>query len=419
MSYTALDDEIRERSDVIAASPESLRQLAGIPASFRLAGMMVLRARRGSIRFDLPDGRRVLFDHGQKGPHAVVEVHDFDFAKRAVAGGDVGFAESYMDQQWSTPDLTSVLEFFSENFEAAGQLAVGGFIVRFTNMIRHAFNRNSKAGSKRNIVAHYDLGNDFYKLWLDETMTYSSALYARPDMTLEDAQTAKYARIADQIGLSEGKSVLEIGCGWGGFAEYAAKERGAHVTCLTISPSQRDWALERIARQGLSDRVDIRLQDYRDHKGQYDGVASIEMFEAVGESYWPSYFSKVAECLKPEGRAALQIITIQNELFPRYRKRADFIQRYIFPGGMLPSEEALQQQFDTANLTLTDTHYFRKDYAKTLRIWSKAFEDKWAQIAAQGFDERFRRMWRFYLSYCEAGFDNGRINVGHFTLKKT
>ncbi|MEL8055078.1 MAG: cyclopropane-fatty-acyl-phospholipid synthase family protein [Pseudomonadota bacterium] len=418
MSYTALDDDIRERSDVIAASPESLRQLAGIPASFRLAGMMVLRARRGSVRFDLPDGRKVLFDHGQKGPHAVIEVHDFDFAKRAIAGGDVGFAESYMDQQWSTPDLTSVLEFFSENFEAAGQLAVGGFIVRFTNMIRHMFNRNSKSGSKRNIEAHYDLGNDFYKLWLDETMTYSSALYTRPDMSLSDAQTAKYARIADQIGLEPGKSVLEIGCGWGGFAEYAAKERGAQVTCLTISPSQREWALDRIARQGLSDKVEIRLEDYRDHKGQYDGVASIEMFEAVGESYWPSYFSKVAECLKPTGRAALQIITIQNDLFPRYRKRADFIQRYIFPGGMLPSEEALHQQFDTAKLALIDTHYFRKDYAKTLRLWAKAFEETWAQIAPQGFDERFRRMWRFYLSYCEAGFDNGRIDVGHFTLKR-
>ncbi|MEM1087258.1 MAG: cyclopropane-fatty-acyl-phospholipid synthase family protein [Pseudomonadota bacterium] len=418
MSYTALDDEIRERSDVIAASPESLRQLSGIPASFRLAGMMVLRARRGSVRFDLPDGRKVLFDHGQKGPHAVIEVHDFDFAKRAIAGGDVGFAESYMDQQWSTPDLTAVLEFFSENFEAAGQLAVGGFIVRFTNMIRHIFNRNSKSGSKRNIEAHYDLGNDFYRLWLDETMTYSSGLYTRPDMSLAEAQTAKYARIADQIGLEPGKSVLEIGCGWGGFAEYAAKERGAQVTCLTISPSQREWALERMTRQGLSDRVEIRLEDYRDHKGQYDGVASIEMFEAVGESYWPSYFAKVAECLKPAGRAALQIITIQNELFQRYRKRADFIQRYIFPGGMLPSEEALHEQFAAAQLAPVNTRYFRKDYAKTLRLWAKAFEEKWAQIEPQGFDERFRRMWRFYLSYCEAGFDNGRIDVGHFTLKR-
>jgi cyclopropane-fatty-acyl-phospholipid synthase len=416
MSYTALDEKIRDSVDIITASPEALRQLSGVPASFRLAGMMLLRAHRGSIRFDLPDGRRILFDHGQKGPHAVVEVHKFDFAKRAIAGGDVGFAESYMDQEWSTPDLTSVLEFFSENFEAAGQLAVGGFMVRVTNMIRHVFNRNSKSGSKRNIEAHYDLGNDFYRLWLDETMTYSSALYTKPGLSLAEAQTEKYARIADQIGLSEGKSVLEIGCGWGGFAEYAAKHRGANVTCLTISPSQREWALERMARQGLSNKVDIRLEDYRDHKGQYDGVASIEMFEAVGESYWPSYFAKVSECLKPEGRAALQIITIDNDLFPRYRKRADFIQRYIFPGGMLPSEEALAQQFATAGLTLQDKHYFRKDYAKTLRLWAKAFEERWAQIEPQGFDERFRRLWRFYLSYCEAGFDNGRIDVGHFTL---
>jgi len=416
MSYTALDENIRETVDTIAASPEALRQLSGVPASFRLAGMMLLRARRGSIRFDLPDGRKVLFDHGQRGPHAVVEVHKFDFAKRAIAGGDVGFAESYMDQEWSTPDLTSVLEFFSENFEAAGQLAVGGFMVRMSNMVRHVFNRNSKSGSKRNIEAHYDLGNDFYKLWLDETMTYSSALYTRPGLSLAEAQNEKYARIADQIGLSEGKSVLEIGCGWGGFAEYAAKHRGANVTCLTISPSQREWAMECMAREGLSDKVDIRLEDYRDHKGQYDGVASIEMFEAVGESYWPSYFAKVAECLKPQGRAALQIITIQNDLFPRYRKRADFIQRYIFPGGMLPSEEALDQQFETAGLALTDKHYFRKDYAKTLRLWARDFEEKWPQIEPQGFDERFRRMWRFYLSYCEAGFDNGRIDVGHFTL---
>lgn len=418
MSYTALDQTAGEASDIIKASAEALRKLSGVPASFRLAGMMVLRARRGSITFELPDGRKVLFDHGQKGPHAAVQVHDFEFAKRAIAGGDIGFAESYMDQQWSTPDLTAVLEFFSENFEAAGQLAVGGFVVRMSNKVRHMFNRNSKSGSKRNIEAHYDLGNDFYKLWLDDTMTYSSALYTDPGLSLEHAQTAKYARIADQIGLSEGKSVLEIGCGWGGFAEYAAKERGANVTCLTISPSQREWALERMARQGLSDRVEIRLEDYRDHKGQYDGVASIEMFEAVGEGYWPSYFAKIAECLKPEGRAALQIITIQNDLFPRYRKRADFIQRYIFPGGMLPSEEALTEQFDTANLALTDTHYFRKDYAKTLRLWAKDFEEKWPQIEPQGFDERFRRMWRFYLSYCEAGFDNGRIDVGHFTLKR-
>ncbi len=418
MSFTTIDHQIEEQSNHIHASPETLRQLSGVPASFRLAGMMVLRAKRGTIRFDLPDGRRVLFDHGQKGPNAVVEVHSYDFAKRAIAGGDVGFAESYMDQQWSTPDLTSVLEFFSENFEAAGQLAVGGFMVRMNNMVRHIFNRNSKSGSKRNIEAHYDLGNEFYELWLDDTMTYSSALYSQPSMSLEEAQTAKYARIADEMDLSEGKSVLEIGCGWGGFAEYAAKHRGADVTCLTISPSQREWAMARMQREGLSEKVEIRLEDYRDHEGRYDGVASIEMFEAVGESYWPSYFAKVAESLKDGAKAALQIITIQDELFPRYRKRADFIQRYIFPGGMLPSELALQDQVLTAGLRIENTHYFGPDYAKTLRLWAKDFEEKWAQIEPLGFDERFRRMWRFYLSYCEAGFDNGRINVGHFTLSR-
>lgn len=418
MSFTTLDQEIEEQSNLIHASADALRRLSGVPAGFRLAGMMILRAKRGSIRFDLPDGQRVLFDHGEKGPNAVVEVHSFDFAKRAIAGGDVGFAESYMDQEWSTPDLTSVLEFFSENFEAAGQLAVGGFMVRMNNMIRHVFNRNSKAGSKRNIEAHYDLGNEFYELWLDETMTYSSALYTEPNLTLEDAQIEKYACISDELDLAPGKSVLEIGCGWGGFAEYAAKECGANVTCLTISPSQRDWAMQRIQREGLSEKVDIRLEDYRDHKGKYDGVASIEMFEAVGESYWPSYFSKVSESLNQGAKAALQIITIQDSLFPRYRKRADFIQRYIFPGGMLPSELALREQVMSAGLRIDETHYFGPDYARTLRIWAKAFEEKWCQIAPLGFDERFRRMWRFYLSYCEAGFDNGRINVGHFTLAK-
>lgn len=419
MSFTTIDPQLEANSKVILADPDALRKLSGIPASFRLAGLMLLRAKRGSIRFELPDRRSILFDHGLDGPHALITVHNFDFAKRAMAGGDVGFAESYMDEDWSTPNLTAVLEFFSENFEAAGQLAVGGMVVRASNMLRHVFNRNSKAGSKRNIEAHYDLGNDFYRLWLDETMTYSSALYVAPNMTLAEAQHAKYDRIADEIGIKPDAEILEIGCGWGGFAEHAARVRGAKVTCLTISPSQREWALERIQSAGLSERVDIRLQDYRDHKGEYDGIASIEMFEAVGESYWPSYFAKVHECLKPDARAALQIITIRDELFQRYRKRADFIQRYIFPGGMLPSETALKVQTERAGLNISNSHYFGPDYAETLRVWGRAFEDRWSEIAMQGFDERFRRMWRFYLSYCEAGFDNGRINVGHFTLAKT
>ncbi|MAO03015.1 MAG: SAM-dependent methyltransferase [Citromicrobium sp.] len=396
----------------------SLRQLSGVPASFRLAGLFLLRTENGSIRFNLPDGRSVLFDHGNPGPRAVVDVHEFGFAKRALAGGDIGFAESYMDGEWSTPDLTAVLEFFSENFEAAGKLAVGGSLVKGINKVRHFFNRNSKAGARRNIMAHYDLGNDFYESWLDETMTYSSALFDKPNMSLEQAQTAKYAGIADQLSAGPDSSLLEIGCGWGGFAEYAAKVRGSKVTCLTISEAQRNYAASRMQAEGLSDRVEIRLEDYRDHQGKYDGVASIEMFEAVGEAYWPSYFQKIHESLDGSAKAALQIITIDDDLFRRYRKRTDFIQRYIFPGGMLPSEKALRESLSAAGLRFDAVHYFGQDYAKTLKLWAERFEEAWDRIQTFGFDERFRRLWRFYLSYCEAGFGNGRINVGQFQLSR-
>lgn len=403
---------------VTKASVSSLRNLPNVTGSFRLACLMLLRAEAGSLRFDLPDGTSLLFDHGNAGSHAVVEVHDFAFINRALASGDIGFAESYMDGQWSTPDLTAVLLFFSENFEAAGKLAVGGKVVRAVNNVRHFFNRNSKSGARRNIMAHYDLGNEFYGSWLDDTMTYSSALFDKPNLSLEQAQTAKYARIADEVGAGPDSRILEIGCGWGGFAEYVAGHRGSHVTCLTISEAQRDFAVARMQKAGLSDRVDIRLEDYRDHQGQYDGVASIEMFEAVGESYWPSYFAKVQESLKDGAKAALQIITIDDDLFRRYRKRADFIQRYIFPGGMLPSETALKGQVADAGLRYGGVHYFGHDYARTLKLWAQRFEEAWEQIQQLGFDERFRRLWRFYLSYCEAGFTNGRINVGQFQLVK-
>lgn len=406
-------------TETITANAQNLRQLEGVPATLRIAGLLLLKTKAGSVTFRLTDGRHIVFDQGQAGPHALINIHDYRFIQRALAGGDVGFAEAYMDGDWSTPDLTTVLEFFSENFEAAGKLAVGGWFVRWANMIRHLFNRNSKEGASRNIMAHYDLGNDFYREWLDPSMTYSSALFHNPNMSLEQGQHAKYDAICNQIGASENTNLLEIGCGWGGFAEHAAKYRGSSVTCLTISPSQRDWALERMQREGLGEKVEIMLQDYRDHTGQYDGVASIEMFEAVGEKYWPRYFAKLAEALKAGGRAALQIITISDELFPKYRKRADFIQRYIFPGGMLPSEAALQPHLAKAGLVQHDVNYFGQDYARTLKEWSKAFNEKWDNvITPQGFDESFRRMWNFYLSYCEAGFKNGRVNVGHFSLGK-
>lgn len=405
-------------SDPILATAQSIRRLKAIPASFRLAGLALLRTQRGSLQFTLPDKRRIIFKNAAAGPAAEIIVHDYNFVKRAFAGGDVGFAEAYMDSQWSTPNLTRVLQFFSANFEAAGQLARGGMVVRWANMVRHLFNRNSRSGARRNIMAHYDLGNDFYRLWLDPSMTYSSAIYESPNQSLEQAQHAKYRNICDRIDAGPSSSILEIGCGWGGFAEYAARHRGSKVTCLTISPSQRDYAMQRMQREGLSERVDIRLEDYRDHTGVYDGVASIEMFEAVGEAYWPSYFAKIFECLRQGGKAALQIITIDDDLFSSYRKRVDFIQRYIFPGGMLPGETALKDQFARAGLRHDGVHYFGQDYARTCNEWARTFNQKWTQIAPLGFDEPFRRMWNFYLSYCEAGFLDGRINVGQFEVSK-
>lgn len=400
------------------STAEALKNLRNIPTSFRLVGKALLTAKFGSIHFRFPDGQTIKFDSGHPGPNADLDIHDYAFAGKGLAGGDVGFAEAYMDGDWSTSDLTAVLEYFSANFDAlgGGTLARGQAFIRWINNLRHKLNRNSKRGAKRNILAHYDLGNDFYEAWLDKTMTYSSALYTDPEMSFEAAQSAKYDAICQSIGVAEGKEILEIGCGWGGFAEHAAKTYGAKVTCLTISDAQAAYARERMAQEDLEDKVEIRIEDYRDHQGKYDGIASIEMFEAVGEAYWPSYFEKVQSCLKPGAKACLQIITIDDELFQSYRERADFIQRYIFPGGMLPSEKALRDQLNTASLGLEETRYFGLDYARTLALWSEAFNRKWPELKSTKFDESFRRMWNFYLSYCEAGFRNGRINVGQFTI---
>ncbi|HEX2561262.1 cyclopropane-fatty-acyl-phospholipid synthase family protein, partial [Phenylobacterium sp.] len=269
-----------------------------------------------------------------------------------------------------------------------------------------------------NIHAHYDLGNAFYSRWLDETMTYSSARYAAPGQPLSEAQRNKYRTLAQSIGLQSGQHVLEIGCGWGGFAEFAAGEVGAKVTGITISREQYDFARERLFRQGLNEKAEIRFVDYRDVDGQFDRVASIEMFEAVGEKYWPAYFGKIAQVLSPGGRAGLQIITIKDELFEGYRRRMDFIQKYIFPGGMLPSEARLARETRAAGLTWEGLSRFGLDYADTLADWRRRFDGAWDEIRPLGFDERFRRLWRFYLSYCEAGFRTGQTNVVQLSLAK-
>jgi cyclopropane-fatty-acyl-phospholipid synthase len=406
-------------SMTVIATPQSIRQLRDVPASFRIGALVLLQTESGALTFVLPGGTRLVFRNEKPGAEAQIHVHDFRFIKRALAGGDVAFAESYMDGDWSTPDLTAVLQFFSANFDAASRLARGNLFVRSANMLRHVLGRrNSRSGARRNIMAHYDLGNEFYGKWLDPSMTYSSAMFESPNQSLEQAQQNKYRGICDRIQAGPSSHILEIGCGWGGFAEHAAKQRGSKVTCLTISPAQKEYAEERMFRAGLNERVDIRLEDYRDHVGTYDGVASIEMFEAVGEAYWPSYFAKVYASLKEGARAALQIITIDDALFPRYRKRVDFIQQHIFPGGMLISEKALKQQFTEAGLRHDGVSYFGQDYARTCREWSRRFNDRWDEIRELGFDETFRRLWTFYLSYCEAGFTDGRINVGQFQVTR-
>ena len=396
-----------------------LPELAGAPPAFRAALRIIARNWTvGALTFVLPSGRELHLRGDEAGPEARLIVRDFRFMGRVLAAGDIGFAEGLMAGEWDSPDLSRLLEAFALNFNKLHRVTLGSPWMWALNRIRHALNGNSRSGAKRNIHAHYDLGNAFYSRWLDPSMTYSSARYETPGQPLAEAQTAKYRTLAEGMGLRSGQHVLEIGCGWGGFAEFAARDVGARVTAITISREQYDFAAKRMFDQGLAERADIRLVDYRDVEGQFDRVASIEMFEAVGERYWPAYFGKINDSLKPGGRAGLQIITIRDEFFDEYRTRADFIQKYIFPGGMLPSEERLRAVTDKAGLAWTDIARFGRDYADTLAEWATRFEAAWDDIRPLGFDERFRRLWRFYLSYCEAGFRTGRTNVVQLSLVK-
>lgn len=371
---------------------------------------------RGNLDIILPNGTPFEIRGREPGPHGVLKVNDFRFLRRVLSAGDVGFADGYVAGEWDTPDLPDLLEVFTLNIDRLTRFFIGNPFMQMMSRLLHSFNRNTKEGSRRNIFAHYDLGNAFYSEWLDATMTYSSALFKGTE-DLERAQTAKYAALARLVDLKPGQHVLEIGCGWGGFAEYAAK-LGARATCLTISPSQHDYAVERMQRLGLSDQVEIKLLDYRDVTGQYDAIVSIEMFEAVGMEYWDTYFRKVSDCLKPGGKAALQIITIRDELFEDYRQRPDFIQRYIFPGGMLPSPSKLRSHSAKAGLSVLSDQSFGHDYARTLNMWARRFDAAWAEGRISGFDEAFRKMWLFYLAYCEAGFRTERTDVVHFALQK-
>jgi cyclopropane-fatty-acyl-phospholipid synthase len=376
------------------------------------------RLAHGRLTLLTPGNSALAFGPAGAEPSVSVAVHAARLARRVILGGTIGFAESYIDGDWDCPDLVGLIAVAIANERALGFDIDGHVVLRLIERVRHALRRNTRRGSARNITYHYDLGNAFYAAWLDAGMTYSSALFADRDDDLEAAQRRKYDAIAALLALAPGQSVLEIGCGWGGFAELAAGAHGCHVTGLTLSREQRDYASERLRRAGLAARSEIRLQDYRDADGRYDRIASIEMIEAVGAQHWGTYFARLRELLRPGGAAVLQAITIADERFDSYRSCPDFIQRYIFPGGMLPSPTVLHQETARAGFALIEGPRFSSSYARTLALWQERFQAAWPSIAALGFDRRFKRMWEYYLAYCEAGFRAGTLDVGLYRLER-
>lgn len=388
------------------------RFIRGLPARAQMTLRALISMKYGSITVKIPDGRVFRVDGQKAGPNASVVLHNWNLPQRAFVRGTIGVAESYMDGDWDSPDVTGFLELFLVNMDLGDKYATGGRgIFYFVEKIRYWLNINTRRQSKKNISAHYDLGNAFYEQWLDPTMTYSSALYQSGANDLQSAQIAKYRALAEATGIGPDDHVLEIGCGWGGFAEFAAREIGCKVTGLTISREQLTYAQKRIAKAGLSDKVDLKFQDYRDETGRYDRIVSIEMLEAVGEKYWSAYFRKLRECLKDGGTAGIQAITISAQVFPVYKRQPDFIQRYVFPGGMLPTTDHLEEHSRLAGFSLIDHRAFAADYARTLAEWRERFWARWESIKPLGFDDRFKRLWEFYLYYCEAGFRAENINV--------
>jgi len=405
--------------DAVKLTERNFAEMAkGLPGRARMVLSAAMNLAFGSLKIVTPEGRIFLIGGNAPGPAAQLVLKNWRLPGRAFAGGTIGVAESYIDGDWDSPDVTSFLELFVVNADAGEKVAGGASkLLNFFQQIRHWFNENTRRGSRKNISAHYDLGNAFYREWLDPTMTYSSALYADGANDLESAQNAKYRALAASTKIGKDDHVLEIGCGWGGFAEFAAREIGCRVTGLTISREQHDFATQRIAKAGLSDKVEIKLQDYRDETGVYDRIASIEMFEAVGEKYWPVFFDRVKRCLKPGGLAGLQIITINEASYSVYRRRPDFIQRYVFPGGMLPTPTILRSLGAEQKLRLIGERIFPQDYARTLAEWRGRFVASWERIVPLGFDERFRKLWEFYLHYCEAGFRAEYIDVRQVVYK--
>ena len=389
-----------------------------LPRYFKPVFEKIKNVEKGRLDIVLQDGRRFRIEGAEPGHVAEVHIHHPDVFARTIREGDMGFCDAYLEGQWSTPDLMAFMDMVHDGAEDMYDGFPGQALVRAYEKLRFWLQSNSKRQAKKNISYHYDLGNDFYALWLDDTMTYSSAKFETGQESLEKAQTQKYASMVDQMGAQPGDHILEIGCGWGGFAEYAAKERGLKVTCLTISQEQFNYAVERIEKAGLSDMVTFKMQDYRNETGVYDGIASIEMFEAVGQQYWPAYFNTVRDRLKPGKQATLQIITVGDHRWEAYTSRPDFIQKYIFPGGMLPSPAKLREAVQNAGLKVEKSIEFGESYSQTLRRWHETFNEKWDQVAAMGFDERFKRMWNFYLTSCAGTFHSGNCDVTQITISR-
>ena len=403
--------------DFSRMSLDASKDTDGLGFAGRLLLRLLRNIRHGRLRVMLPSGAVIEKIGSEAGPEAVIVIRRWRMLRRVIAAGDIGFAEGYLDEDWTTPDLTALIRFAARNTEALSRAVEGSPLMRLFNRAKHLLNANTKHGSRRNIKAHYDLGNDFYKEWLDPSMLYSSGIFDQSAQTLEASQQKKLERILEKLDLDGSKNLLEIGCGWGALAVFLAGRANARVMGVTLSPSQLAWAKDAAEKAEKSDQVDLRLQDYRDLDGQFDRIVSIEMFEAVGEAYWPNYFATLKRCLKPGGRVVLQIISIEEGRFDSYRRDTDFIQKYIFPGGFLPSDSALKAAVSKAGFVLSDKELFGKSYARTLAEWRARFHARWPAIAALGFDERFRRLWHYYLCYCEAGFEEGSIDVGLYTIE--
>jgi cyclopropane-fatty-acyl-phospholipid synthase len=388
-----------------------------MPRAAKIFVQLLAKIDHGSLQLIFPDGSSQHFAGSKNGTHATLQLYDMAVCEALLARGDIGFGETYMSGLWTSPDIAKLINLAVENRTQLSSLIGGNALIVAWYRLKHWLRRNTKAGSRKNILAHYDLGNEFYRRWLDPSMTYSAALFEQDDTrTLQQAQHRKYERIADNLGIHNDSHILEIGCGWGGFAETAIGKYGATLDGVTLSPSQLSYAEARLESKAMHHRANLSLTDYRDIQGHYDFIVSIEMFEAVGEQYWTTYFSTLKRLLKPTGKAMVQTITIADEQFHSYRKGTDFIQQYIFPGGMLPSVDKFTQHATQAGLRVVNAHPFGGDYAKTLQIWRAHFEEKWHEILPLGFDERFRRLWVFYLAYCEGSFLAGSTNVYQIEL---